>query len=68
MNERIRRMEREMERLREELQAYRDRRLPAVPEECRNDEEQGWHDAMSRSRSTKELYSEAHRNERRGKR
>lgn len=32
MNERIRRMEAEMERLRRELQAYRDRVLPAVPE------------------------------------
>jgi len=30
LNERIRRMEEEMERLRAELQAYRDRMLPAV--------------------------------------
>ena len=33
LNERIRRMEEEMERLRAELQHYRDRVLPAVPEE-----------------------------------
>ncbi len=33
LNERIRRMEEEMERLRAELQSYRDRMLPAVPEE-----------------------------------
>ena len=32
LNERIRRMEEEMERLRAELQHYRDRMLPAVPE------------------------------------
>ncbi len=32
LNERIRRMEEEMERLRAELQHYRDRVLPAVPE------------------------------------
>ncbi len=32
LNERIRRMEEEMERLRAELQHYRDRILPAVPE------------------------------------
>ncbi len=32
LNERIHRMEQEMERLRAELQAYRDRMLPAVPE------------------------------------
>ena len=32
LNERIRRMEEEMERLRAELQSYRDRILPAVPE------------------------------------
>lgn len=32
LNQRIRRMEEEMERLRAELQAYRDRMLPAVPE------------------------------------
>jgi uncharacterized small protein (DUF1192 family) len=32
LNERIRRMEEEMERLRAELQSYRDRTLPAVPE------------------------------------
>lgn len=32
MNERMRKMEAEMARLREELQAYRDRVLPAVPE------------------------------------
>lgn len=32
LNQRIRRMEDEMERLRAELQAYRDRMLPAVPE------------------------------------
>lgn len=31
MRETMARMEREMERLREELQAYRDRTLPAVP-------------------------------------
>ena len=31
MNERVRSMEREMQRLRAELQAYRDRMLPAVP-------------------------------------
>lgn len=31
LNERIRRMEEEMERLRAELQSYRDRILPAVP-------------------------------------
>jgi len=31
LNERIRRMEEEMERLRAELQSYRDRMLPAVP-------------------------------------
>ncbi len=34
LNERIRRMEEEMERLRAELQHYRDRVLPAVPEEA----------------------------------
>ncbi len=33
LNERIRRMEEEMQGLRAELQAYRDRMLPAVPEE-----------------------------------
>ncbi len=33
MNEHIRQMEREMARLRAELQAYRDRMLPAVAEE-----------------------------------
>ncbi len=33
LNRRIRRMEEEMERLRTELQAYRDRMLPAVPED-----------------------------------
>ncbi len=33
LNQRIRRMEEEMERLRAELQAYRDRMLPAVSEE-----------------------------------
>ncbi len=33
LNERIRRMEEEMDRLRAELQAYRDRMLPAVPED-----------------------------------
>ncbi len=33
LNQRIRRMEEEMERLRAELQAYRDRMLPAVPPE-----------------------------------
>jgi len=32
LNQRIRRMEGEMERLRAELQSYRDRMLPAVPE------------------------------------
>ncbi len=32
LNERIARMEEEMERLRAELQSYRDRTLPAVPE------------------------------------
>ena len=32
LNRRIRKMEEEMERLRAELQAYRDRMLPAVPE------------------------------------
>ena len=32
LNERIRRMEEEMERLRAELQSYRDRMLPAVTE------------------------------------
>lgn len=32
MNERVRQMEHEMERLRQELQEYRDRVLPAVPE------------------------------------
>ncbi len=32
LNERIRRMEEEMDRLRAELQSYRDRILPAVPE------------------------------------
>lgn len=32
LNERVRQMEREMERLRQELQAYRDRMLPAVAE------------------------------------
>ena len=32
MNERVRQMEREMERLRQELQSYRDRVLPAVAE------------------------------------
>jgi MerR family transcriptional regulator/heat shock protein HspR len=32
LNQRIRRMEEEMARLRAELQAYRDRMLPAVPE------------------------------------
>ena len=32
LNERIRRMEEEMEHLRAELQSYRDRVLPAVPE------------------------------------
>jgi len=31
LNERIREMEAELERLRQELQAYRDRMLPAVP-------------------------------------
>ena len=33
LNERIRRMEEEMERLRAELQSYRDRMLPAVAKE-----------------------------------
>lgn len=33
MNERIKKMEREMDRLRAELQAYRDRLLPATVEE-----------------------------------
>jgi MerR family transcriptional regulator/heat shock protein HspR len=32
MNERMRQMEAEMHQLREELQSYRDRMLPAVPE------------------------------------
>ena len=34
LNERVRQMEAEMERLRAELQAYRDRVLPAVTEEA----------------------------------
>jgi MerR family transcriptional regulator/heat shock protein HspR len=34
LSRRIRTMEKEMERLRSELQAYRDRMLPAVPEEA----------------------------------
>ncbi len=39
LNQRLRRREEEMQRLRAELQAYRDRMLPAVPEEVAGQDE-----------------------------